>query len=57
MGKGDLIKVEIRDCNYRVLLRGKYNLNDREEIRRLLSMIEKFCGYNLSHIISVREWI
>jgi len=57
MGSGEIIKIEIRDCNYRILLRGKYNLNNREEIRRLLSIIEKFSGCSVAHIISLREWI
>ena len=57
MGSGEIIKVEIRDCNYRLLLRGKYNLNNKEEIKKLLSVIEKFSGKRSGHSISVREWI
>jgi len=57
MRKGDFVKVEFRDGDYRLLLRGKYNLNNKEEIRKLLSIIEKFSGMSIHHIVSMREWI
>jgi len=57
MTRGDFIKVEVRDSNYKLLFRGKFNLVNKKEIKKLLVTIEKFSGVDINHMISIREWI
>jgi len=53
----DFVKVEFRDSNFRLLLRGKFDLNNKKDVMKLISIIEKFSGISLYDLISDSEWI
>ena len=48
---GDKLEVTIRDYSYRLLHRGQYNLCDRNSIRHLLMILEKYSGLILKEIL------
>ena len=53
----DFVKVEFRDSNFKLLLRGKFDLSNKKEVIKLISIIEKFSGVSLYDLISDDAWI
>ncbi|MBP93287.1 MAG: hypothetical protein CMC55_04115 [Flavobacteriaceae bacterium] len=49
--KGDNAKLEIRDENYRLLYRKKFNINDKNAIYDLLLALEAHGGLSINEII------
>ena len=59
--EGDTVEVKIRDQNYRILYKNRFNIGDRRAIMKLLGVLEKFSGFSITEIIREKlklgEWI
>ena len=59
--EGDIIEVKIRDQNYRILYKNRFNINDKKEVMKLLGVLEKFGGFSVTELLReklrIGEWI
>jgi len=57
--EGDFVKIEIRDCYYKIIYKNKFNIQDKNAILNLLSVLEKFSGFSVQELIKKKletEW-